>query len=220
MLELPLFPLNTVLFPGMPIKLHIFEERYKQMMQLCLDEDRPFGVVLIREGREALGPLAEPHMIGCTARVIQVEPLERGNMNILAIGQERFEIVSLARDLPYLVGEVSLVPLDDPDLDAVAKLGSHLSKWLMRYLETLSNADLIEFDPERLPEDPMELAYMAAALLQVQNDQKQSLLAAERATALLAEVCALYKREVALLDAMLDRPAAKQENGPLHFSLN
>jgi Lon protease-like protein len=204
----------------MPIKLHIFEERYKQMMRLCLDEDRPFGVVLIREGREALGPLAEPHMIGCTARVVQVESLERGNMNILAIGQERFEIVSLARDLPYLVGEVSLAPIDDPDLDAVAKLAGHLSKWLVRYLETLSNANLVEFDPERLPEDPMELAYMAAALLQVQNDQKQSLLAAERATALLAEVCTLYRREVALLDAMLGRPAVQQENGPLNFSLN
>ncbi len=78
MFEIPLFPLNTVLFPGTPIHLHIFEERYKQMINLCLQEQRPFGVVLIRNGMEALGPLAEPFHIGCTAEIAHVERLEDG----------------------------------------------------------------------------------------------------------------------------------------------
>ena len=56
MIELPLFPLNTVLFPGMPLGLHIFEDRYKLMIGQCVQERRPFGVVLIRSGQEALGP--------------------------------------------------------------------------------------------------------------------------------------------------------------------
>ena len=60
MQEIPLFPLNTVLFPNAPLRLHIFEERYKRMVNDCLAEKQPFGVVLIRHGLEALGPLAEP----------------------------------------------------------------------------------------------------------------------------------------------------------------
>ena len=69
MFELPLFPLNIVLFPGMPLSLHIFEDRYKLLIGKCLQERQPFGVVLIKKGIEALGPLAEPHHIGCTAFV-------------------------------------------------------------------------------------------------------------------------------------------------------
>jgi len=72
MFELPLFPLNTVLYPGTPLYLHIFEPRYQRMINLCLNEHRPFGVVLIRHGQEALGPLAEPYRIGCTADIIRV----------------------------------------------------------------------------------------------------------------------------------------------------
>src|SRR5512147_2655499 len=92
MYELPLFPLNTVLFPGMPISLHIFEPRYKLMIEQCIQIAQPFGVVLIREGVEALGPSAEPHQIGCSAQITQVERLEDGRMNIVAVGVERFQI--------------------------------------------------------------------------------------------------------------------------------
>ncbi len=107
MFELPLFPLHTVLFPGTPIHLHIFEDRYKQMINLCLDKHRPFGIVLIREGMEALGPLAEPYRIGCTAHIVHIQRLEQDRMNIVAIGQERFEIQSLDfLAIPYLAGLV------------------------------------------------------------------------------------------------------------------
>ena len=87
MFELRLFPLNTVLFPKMPLPLHIFEERYKLMITECMEADEPFGVVLIEEGSKAFGPLAQPHAVGCTARVVQVESLEDGRMNIITIGQ-------------------------------------------------------------------------------------------------------------------------------------
>ncbi|HQF70729.1 MAG TPA: LON peptidase substrate-binding domain-containing protein, partial [Promineifilum sp.] len=69
MYELPLFPLNLVLFPGMPLPLHIFEERYKEMVADCLRENRPFGVVLIAEGRAEGGAPARPHVVGCTAEI-------------------------------------------------------------------------------------------------------------------------------------------------------
>ena len=69
-LELPIFPLGTVLFPGMPLPLHIFEERYKRMIGRCLDGDRAFGVTLLKSGREVGGP-AIPHEVGTIARIVQ-----------------------------------------------------------------------------------------------------------------------------------------------------
>ena len=98
MMELPLFPLNTVLFPGTPITLHIFEPRYLELMEMCEQTQQPFGVVLIQEGQEALGPLATPYPIGCTAEIARVERLPDGRMNILAVGVERFEIHELDYD--------------------------------------------------------------------------------------------------------------------------
>ena len=83
---MPLFPLGLVLYPEEELPLHIFESRYKQMIEHCLAEEKQFGVVLIRRGSEALGPLAEPHSIGCTARILEVQPLDEGRMQITTIG--------------------------------------------------------------------------------------------------------------------------------------
>src|SRR3954466_6437378 len=97
MFELPLFPLNTVLFPGMPLNLHIFEERYKLMIGRCIEANQPFGAVLIKRGSEVsgLGKAAEPFSIGCTVQITQVQSLGAGRMNISVVGKERFQIFSL-----------------------------------------------------------------------------------------------------------------------------
>ena len=71
LLQLSLFPLNVVLFPGMPMPLHIFEERYKAMIGECVDREEPFGIILIKEGQE-VGEPAEPVKVGTTARIVQV----------------------------------------------------------------------------------------------------------------------------------------------------
>src|SRR5690606_11558427 len=115
MYEIPLFPLNVVLFPGMPLPLHIFEERYKTMIADCIRENRPFGVVLIEEGSAEQGPLAKPVAIGCTAEIAQVQPLDEGRMFIMTVGRERFRIVRLEYGKPYLVGLVEAAPLDTAD---------------------------------------------------------------------------------------------------------
>ena len=210
MFELPLFPLNTVLFPGMPLQLHIFEERYKRMIQLCLDERQPFGVVLIRHGREALGPLAEPHYVGCTARILEVESLSEGRMNIVALGQQRFRVLSLDYEQPYLVGKVELYPIEALDAHSLSEKGRLLHPWVRRYMEILSEASDADLDPEHLPTDPLVLAYLAAVLLQIPPDQKQSLLASAQATDLLSNIYDIYRREVALLRQLLS--SEKQEN--------
>ena len=105
LVELPLFPLNVVLFPGMPMPLHIFEERYKQMIGECLDREAPFGIMLIKEGPEVGGP-AEPVRIGTTARIGQVERLQEGRLNIMTTGERRFELIEVTQQLPYLAGRV------------------------------------------------------------------------------------------------------------------
>jgi uncharacterized protein len=110
MQELALFPLNTVLFPGMPLNLYIFEERYKLMMNQCIESRRPFGVVLIANNKHDTSPNAIPHSIGCTAQITQVQPLGDGKMNISAAGRERFRILSIHQEQPYLVAETQSYP--------------------------------------------------------------------------------------------------------------
>jgi len=215
---LPLFPLNTVLFPGAPIHLHIFEPRYKSMISTCLDESRPFGVVLIRRGLEALGPLAEPHTVGCTARIASVERLEDGRMNIVAIGQERFRILSLdSRAFPYLLGSVRTFPLELGDPQVLARRGQHLHRQVIRLMQTQLSATDQNLELASLPADPVELAYLAASVLQISLEQKQQLLQVVHADELLDQIQAIYRREQALIEGIL---LHAERESDLPFSLN
>src|SRR5438132_13161867 len=105
---MPLFPLEqVVLFPGMSLPLHIFEERYKVMIGACHLTDQLFGVLLIRSGSE-VGAAAQPERVGCTARMVRLDRQPDGRMNILTIGQTRFRLVGAPRLRPegYLVADV------------------------------------------------------------------------------------------------------------------
>jgi Lon protease-like protein len=122
-MKLPLFPLSLVLFPGQTVPLHIFEERYKSMLKRCLDEQIPFGIVLIKDGgRFGRGA---PHQIGTTARVMAVEEVEAGScpmpaphkgscFHISVRGEDRFRVNDInRREADYLVGELDAYP-DEP----------------------------------------------------------------------------------------------------------
>lgn len=205
MFELPLFPLNTVLFPGMPLPLHIFEDRYKQMINNCLEEKEPFGVVLIRNGKEALGPLAQPHSIGCTARIVEVQKLSDGRMNITSVGERRFRIISLNYDSPYLIGNVEYYPLDEGDSEQLLKVAGSLVPKLKQYMHILNEVEEIDLDPEHLPDDPLILAHLSAVLLQIPAEKKQELLTSASALDLLNNANQIYRREIAFMRAMVDR---------------
>ncbi len=207
MYELPLFPLNTVLFPGMPIKLHIFEERYKLMISECYESGQPFGVTLIKSGSE-VGGRAEPFLIGCTATITEMEPLPGGRMNIVAVGQERFIVHSFRHDEPYLIGLVDPFPMADEDRLAIQQTGQSLRPWVRKYLQVLADASDTKFDVDQLPGDPLQLAFLASFLLNVPADQKQELLATERVDELIEHLRVIYRREVTLLDALLTPHAA------------
>lgn len=137
-MELPLFPLHSVLCPGVALPLHIFEERYRLMVARCIERSEPFGVILIREGREvgALdGRLAE---VGTTALIRRADRFPDGRFNIVAVGSRRFRLGALdATREPYLVGQVTL--LDEAiggDLEA-DQLRRQVGRRFLRYLELL-----------------------------------------------------------------------------------
>jgi Lon protease-like protein len=217
MIKLPLFPLNTVLFPGIPFQLHIFEERYKKMVEDCIEFGEPFGVVLIKKGFEALGPVAEPHSVGCTAQIVKLQRMAEGRMNITVVGQERFRIRELFYDKPYLVGQVELMPLQLDDPKEIHREGARLRPLVLRYLQILSQAGEVDIESTGLPENPMELAYLAAYILQTPLHRKQDLLNQERAVGFMSSLGNLYPREIALLEAIMTND--RQENQGV-FSLN
>jgi len=174
-MEIPLFPLNTVLFPGATLPLHIFEDRYKEMIGACIDAQRPFGVLLIRKGFE-VGDLAEPFEVGTTAHIARVDELEEGKMNLLCLGGKRFRTLKLVGNDPYLTGEVELLETtatDDPKAKELSDdAGSLFAEYVRLYL-AMSNqwARSIE-----MPGEPDLLADFIGSRLGVKPQTKQRLL--------------------------------------------
>jgi Lon protease-like protein len=146
--EIPLFPLRSVLCPGQTLPLHIFEERYRLMIGRCIDRGEPFGVVLIREGRD-VGPLTgEVAAIGTTAAIRRVGTYPDGRLDILSVGQQRFRLESVDNvSEPYLVGRVSL--LDEPSGPEaeVRALAQRVGGRFLEYLELLQ-PEGVEDGPE------------------------------------------------------------------------
>jgi Lon protease-like protein len=201
--ELPLFPLNTVLFPGQLLPLHIFEERYRLMIRRCLAEDGEFGVVLIRQGQE-VGEPAEPHAIGTMAHIVESSHLGNGTMNIVAVGTKRFRIRRLMHDQPYLRGEVEIFPMAPVDeADHLAALAQRVRSDVGRYITLIAEAAGLQIQIEEIPEAPEQIGYLAAVAMQVDNKEKQALLGSPSLGNILATELALLSRENTLLSWMV-----------------
>lgn len=195
-MELPLFPLHVVLFPGRLLPLHIFEERYRAMLADLLEADRRFGVVAIRGGSEVGGP-AEFHAVGTIARLDDVKALPDGRADVLARGEQRFRVVRGLPGRPYTLAEVE--PLEDeapgPEADALA---ADVRAALAPYLTGLgAPPELLD----RLPADPHQLAYVAASSLQTQIGEQQRLLELDTVEARLAATLRLLRREQRISEA-------------------
>jgi Lon protease-like protein len=212
---LPLFPLHTVLFPGMALPLHIFEPRYRLMTEACLANSAPFGIVLISSGRE-VGDPAVPHSIGTLAHIARAERLPDGGFNIEAVGQQRFRILSLHLDQPYLTGSIEEYPLAGVQDRQARRAARALLPWLQRYLDLLGNKAEAKFDISQIPRDPASLAYLAAIMAQIPMLEKQHLLSIATAAELLEGERAIYRRETALVRAMLttEHPANSSSFSP------
>ncbi len=171
--ELRLFPLNVVLFPGVQLPLRIFEERYKLMINECLEANAPFGIVLIQEGME-VGGAAKPNNTGTTARITKVEKLEEGRMNLATIGESRFQILETNHDSPYLKGQVQYLPDELGELgEGVLEKTRGLFDEYLRNLASLRGGWMRRAD---VPDDPKTLSYTIAHYLNLPARAKQRLL--------------------------------------------
>lgn len=137
--DIPLFPLNVVLMPGAPLPLHIFEERYKQMINECLEQESEFGMVLADE--------SGTREVGCTARIVElVERYEDGRMLILVEGSRRFKLNSIMTGKPYYVGEIEYFD-EEPEED-VSPLAEECIALLERVVEAATEGSVgIEIEP-------------------------------------------------------------------------
>ncbi|HVK06440.1 MAG TPA: LON peptidase substrate-binding domain-containing protein [Armatimonadaceae bacterium] len=196
--ELPLFPLDLVLFPHMLAPLHIFEERYKEMVNRCVRESLPFGIVLITNGSD-VNPDSQTCRIGCTARIRRVERLPDGCINIEVVGEQRFRILETHEVLPYRTGITE--PLHDDPLssDGPNPLSEDVQRLLKEFL-TRQLALLGQHDVEiELPEEPDLLSFTAACVLPMENDAKQALLEGTDVNARLAAELDVLRRELTRL---------------------
>ena len=219
MMDMPLFPLkNVVLFPGMVLPLHIFELRYREMINRCVDEHVPFGVVLIDQGQE-VGVSAQPHMIGTAARIVRVERLDDGCMNITTVGTQRFRILELKHDQSYLAGTVSQFPVVNGATKLAGELAQRVRPQVMDYVELLSKASNTNLRLDRLPEDPLTLAFMIAIALQVKAEDKQKVLEQQGIPEILAMESRLISRETKLLEFMMEtqQEVLSMNSGPTGY---
>ncbi len=173
--EIPLFPLNVVLFPGMPLPLHIFEPRYRLMIGRCMKGERTFGVSQLGEGTEGMAGTTAL-AVGTLAEILEVEPFADGRMNVQTVGTRRFEILSTREMDDYLVATCDY--LEDEIEDDLGADAMRARRVLSRYFDSLAvNTDLPEAIGQlEIPNEPFALSMFIAAIMSLPGDQKQQLL--------------------------------------------
>ena len=214
---LPLFPLGTVLYPGLLLPLHIFEERYRQLVRdlLAAPEPQTFGVIAIREGRET-GPdgVRALHEIGCTATLRQVKELDDGRYDIVTIGTQRFLLSSVDDSKPYLQAEVELLAETAGEPDGAALAAKSVQDAFRTYLGALAERGVTQVSVPDLPDDPVLLSYLVAASMVIELRDKQALLAEPDALHRLVTERMLLSRETTMLRTLTATPAPDLRNSP------
>lgn len=229
---LPLFPLGTVLYPGMVLPLHVFEERYRQMVADLLDKPEParqIGVIAIRKGGEVgAGNARELHGIGCVARLREVTRHDDGRFDLATVGTRRFRLIRTDDTLPYYQGEIEPLPervlagqehANQADASARAAWAVHAVQEAFRdYLNALAERAGAVVHVADIPDDPVLLSYVVAAGMIIDLPERQALLAAPDAISRLKTERALLTRERAMLRLTTSRPAT--DLGRERFSPN
>ncbi|HEY6277153.1 MAG TPA: LON peptidase substrate-binding domain-containing protein, partial [Streptosporangiaceae bacterium] len=216
---MPLFPLGTVLYPGLVLPLHIFEERYRQLVRdlLAGPEPRCFGVVAIRKGRETgIDGVEALHKIGCTTTLRQVTPLDDGRFELVTVGTQRFRLLALDQSQPYLRAEIDLLAEETGDEAAASVAVRSVRRAFGEYLEALAAQRAARITLPELPDEPVLLSYLVAATMIVDLADRQVLLAAPDAAARLAAERAMLARENAMLRTLPATPPPPQRHTPKH----
>jgi uncharacterized protein len=214
---MPLFPLGTVLFPGLVLPLHIFEERYRRLVRDLLDgpEPREFGVIAIRKGRETgVDGVSALHEIGCTARLRQVEQHDDGRFELATVGTQRFRLLGLDHSRPYLRGEIELLTEETGDEAAAALAVEAVQRTFREYLDALATRGAARISVPGLPDEPVLLSYLVAASMIVDLGDRQLLLAEPDAAGRLAAERTLLARETRMLRTLTSTPATDLRSSP------
>lgn len=211
--SLPLFPLGLVLYPGVVLPLHIFEDRYRKLVRELLDMPegaRHFGVVAIKAGREVgVHGVTALHEIGCTAELRYAEAYQNGQFDIIVTGTTRFRLLEVDDSEP-MRAEVDL--LTDEQTERSGPLAVSVSRLFLSYRDALLAAQGLrdpDDDPPELPDDPGELAYLVAASMILDLSDKQLLLDAPTVDARLRLERTLLKREATMVSGLSMRPAVE-----------
>jgi uncharacterized protein len=215
--KLPLFPLGTVLYPGQVLPLHIFEERYRQLLAdlMAGEEPREFGVIAIRHGRETgVHGVSALYQTGCTARIRQVERYPDGRYDLVTVGAQRFRLLGLDDPAPYLVADVALLPDESGDEAAAAEAVSVVQTSFRSYLDLLAERGGARITVPDLPDEPVLLSYLVAAAVVVDLPVRQGLLEEPDAVRRLAAERALLARESQMLRSLTATPAPDLRYSP------
>ena len=214
---LPLFPLGTVLYPGLLLPLHVFEERYRQLVRdlLAGPEPRTFGVIAIREGRET-GPngIVTLYEIGCTATLRQATKLDDGRYDLVTVGAQRFLLTGTDESRPYLQGQVELLAEETGDETGAALAARSVQDAFRSYLSALAERGVTQVSVPDLPDDPVLLSYLVAASMVIEVRDKQALLAEPDALHRLVTERMLLSRETTMLRTLTATPAPDLRNSP------
>ncbi|MGW1723737.1 LON peptidase substrate-binding domain-containing protein [Streptomyces sp. NPDC002306] len=238
--RLPLFPLNSVLFPGLVLPLNIFEERYRAMMRELLktpeDEPRRFAVVTIRDGHEVAlsapgmpdptavpergataGFGAEPskafHTVGCIADAATIRERADGTFEVLATGTARVRLVSVDASGPFLTAEVE--ELEEEPGDEAGALAEGVLRAFRQYQKRLAGArERSLATGAELPDEPSVVSYLVAAAIMLDTPTKQRLLQAPDTASRLRDELKLLRSETAIIRNLPSLPASELTRGP------
>ena len=194
----------------MVLPLHIFEERYRQLVRDLMDRPDPrrFGVIAIRKGRETgVEGVQSLYEIGCTATLRRVEQYPDGRFDIVTVGTSRFRLLALDQSLPYLQAEIEPLTDEAVDPDAAAPLVRAVQVAFHAYVVALTEGGGAVVKVDDLPSEPTLLSFLVAAAMVIDLPERQSLLAEPDAVRRLSAQRSLLARETAVLKATTSRPA-------------
>ena len=175
--ELPLFPLPVVLFPGVPLPLHIFEPRYRQMLSDIRAGDSLFGLSYFDASESDMDIPPAGHL-GCVAEVTEVQPMPDGRSNIISIGLIRYRVEAyVERDTPYLIGAISFFEDEEEEESLLERRADEVSKLFMRIARAVRviNDERASL-PELPPTEPERLSFLVAAAMELDTEVKLELL--------------------------------------------
>jgi Lon protease-like protein len=212
--QLPIFPLNTVVFPGVSLSLHVFEDRYRALVHHLLtipDKSmRLFGIVAIREGYE-VGQQGRQslHRIGCVVQLTSVEPYDDGRFDIEVVGRQRLRLDELDTSGPYLVGDVQMPGERTPKGSDVGTEGERTLAVFEEYhrrLARMRGGAVLEGD---VPRDPELMSYTLAATCLLTLQERQSLLEADTSLERLVMLRHALVEEMRAMRAIPSLPATE-----------